>query len=184
MTFDTIDTPRLQLRLLTPEVFQYIYQHFTDPELMVFLGLDSEEKLAVEKEKFSKGLSTHNKSFRYFNILEKNEGKIIGWCGFHTWYMDHARAEVGYGLYDDAYKKQGIMTEALNYVIQYGFDEMQLHRIEALTATYNIASIKLLENSGFTTEGVLREHYLIDGKWEDSVVFSLLKNEIKGYELK
>jgi RimJ/RimL family protein N-acetyltransferase len=107
MRFETITTPRLELRKLTPEVYQYIYSHFTDAELMDFLGLDSNEKLATEKEKFNKNLSTHNRSFLNFQIIR--DEKIIGGCGFHTWYLDHARAEIGYGLFDDTYKGKGIM---------------------------------------------------------------------------
>ncbi len=71
------------------------------------------------------------------------------------------------------------MTEALKPIIAYGFGEMNLHRIEALTATYNVPSQKLLENNDFVKEGLLREHYMVDGKAENSVIFSLLKSEYR-----
>lgn len=55
----------------------------------------------------------------------------IGWCGYHTWYIDHRRAEIGYAIRSDEYKAQGIMTEVMNAVLRYGFEVMNLHRIEA-----------------------------------------------------
>jgi len=69
------------------------------------------------------------------------------------------------------------MTEVLSTIIPYGFNQMNLHRIEAMTATYNMASIKTLLKFGFVQEGVLREHYLVDGVMEDSLMFSLLKRK-------
>jgi ribosomal-protein-alanine N-acetyltransferase len=144
---------------------------------MDFLGLDTTAALERERYKHSHGLSTFNKTLLYFTLADSSTGKIIGYCGYHTWYTDHNRAEIFYGLHNEAHKQQGIMSEALNTIIPYGFNEMNLHRIEAMTATYNNASIKTLSKFGFVQEGVLREHYLVDGIMEDSLMFSLLKHE-------
>lgn len=143
---------------------------------MSFLGLNT-EALAKEKAKYAVGLVTFNKSYLYHTIIERKSGNIIGWCGYHTWYTQHNRAEIGYGLYSDDYKRQGIMTEALNAILAFGFSNMNLHRIEAMTASYNTASINTLLKFGFTQEGILREHYLVGDKMEDSLMFSLLKHE-------
>ena len=69
------------------------------------------------------------------------------------------------------------MREALPEVLKYGFNTMNLHRIEALIAPGNIPSLKLLQRTGFTREGLLREHYMKGGRLEDSVIFSLLRPE-------
>jgi ribosomal-protein-alanine N-acetyltransferase len=177
LPFETLSTERLLLRKLTPEIFDYIYAHYSDAELMAFLGTANEAALAIEKEKHRKGLSTHNKSFCYFQILDKDTQKIIGWGGYHTWYLDHNRAEIGYGLFDDAYKQKGIMSEALKALLDYGFEQMKLHRVEALIGKDNVASLSLVQKFGFTQEGLLREHYFTNNTMEDSVVFGLLKQE-------
>ena len=109
--------------------------------------------------------------------MDKSTEKIIGWCGFHTWYLDHFRAEIGYGLFDENFKNKGIMTEAMKAILEYGFKQMKLHRIEAFIGTYNIPSLKLVEKFGFTKEGILRNHYLKNNVLEDSAVFSLLQKE-------
>lgn len=69
------------------------------------------------------------------------------------------------------------MSEVLPVVLQYGFEQMNLHRVEALLADYNMASKRLLVKNGFVYEGCLREHYYVDGVPEDSVMYSLLNHE-------
>lgn len=178
MTFDFIQTPRFTLRMVTPQVYNHAMENFSDDELMAFFGLD-EHGLEKQKSRQAGGLTTFNKSFLNFYPIDKSSGKVIGWCGYHTWYTNHNRAEVGYHLNADEHKRKGYMTEILDAVLRYGFDVMHLHRVEALTATYNIASIKTLEKFGFTHEGTLREHYFVDGIPEDSLLYSLLKSEFK-----
>src|SRR4051812_47758788 len=122
-----IDTGRLQLRALTPEVYQTIMTGWEDAAIMDLLGLATDEVLAAEKQKFRQGMATWNRSFVFFQILEKSSGRIIGSCGYHTWYLQHARAELGYSLYRDEDKGKGFMKEALSPVIHYGFEVMRLH---------------------------------------------------------
>ncbi|TBX70176.1 N-acetyltransferase [Flavobacterium silvisoli] len=175
--FETLSTERLLLRKLTPEIFDYVYNHFSDEDLMEFIGAPNEEALSKEKEKHRKGLSTFNKSFCYFQILDKTNQQIIGWCGYHTWYLDHKRAEIGYGLFDDSYKQKGLMSEATKVILDYGFNQMNLNRIEAFIGKENKASLNLVKKFGFTQEGILREHYFNKNCMEDSVVYSLLRRE-------
>ncbi|MXN91625.1 GNAT family N-acetyltransferase [Flavobacterium sp. Sd200] len=177
MTIPEIHTERLTLKTVNPEVLDHVYAHFSDWEIMDFLGLPTIDALTKEKNKYNKGLTTFNKSFLYFTITDNATGKVIGWCGYHTWYTQHNRAEIGYGLYCSDYMQKGIMSEAVKAVLDYGFNNMNLHRVEAMTATYNTASIKTLAKFGFIQEGVLRQHYLVEGIMEDSLMFSLLKHE-------
>jgi ribosomal-protein-alanine N-acetyltransferase len=72
------------------------------------------------------------------------------------------------------------MSEAVAAILTYGFNEMKLYRIEAMVADYNTASVRILEKFGFVHEGRLREHYNVNGKMEDSVLYGLLKKEFRG----
>ena len=114
-----------------------------------------------------------------FQIVEKASSKIMGKCGFHTWNPQHHRAEIGYALNDDEFKNKGYMKETLEKVLDFGFQEMPLNRIEALIDENNTPSKKLLDYFGFVREGNLRGHYLVDGVFEDSVMYSLLTSEFK-----
>ncbi len=177
MKFEEIITDRLILRKFTQGSFDSIYSELSQDEQLDVLGLNSIEKLMEEKEKYKNGLSAHNKKFLYHQLLDKKTSAIIGWCGFHTWYTDHNRAEIGYGLFDDSYKSKGIMSEAIEPIVNYGFINMHLERIEAFVSPNNTHSIKLLQRMKFKKEGILKHHYLHNSKMEDSIVFALLKFE-------
>jgi [ribosomal protein S5]-alanine N-acetyltransferase len=113
----------------------------------------------------------------FFQLFDINSKKIIGWCGYHTWYIKHLRGEIGYELYDVSFKRQGYMSEALEVIIDYGFNTMHLNQIEAFVAVDNVASLKTLHKFQFVQEGHLREHYSHEDKPEDSLVFYLLKRD-------
>ncbi|ESU27601.1 acetyltransferase, ribosomal protein N-acetylase [Flavobacterium limnosediminis JC2902] len=177
MNFELLETNHLILRKLTPEVYAFVFQHYNDDELKVFLGFSTEDELSKEKIKFEKGMTTYNRSFVNFQLIDKQTNAIIGACGFHTWFTEHNRAEIGYALFSESHKGKGIMTEALKAVIGYGFKTMNLNRIEALIGPNNEASLRLVQKLNFTKEGHLRKHYFKNGFAEDSVVFSLLREE-------
>ena len=69
------------------------------------------------------------------------------------------------------------MTEAMVSVIEYGFNAMNLERIEAFVSPNNTPSIKLLKRMKFKEEGFLKHHYFHNNKMEDSMIFALLKSE-------
>ena len=125
------------------------------------------------------GMETHRLSMYFFLLINRENNLPIGECGFHTWNKSHNRAELFYSLRNDADKQKGFMTEALQAVLDFGFNQLNLHRITALVAAYNIPSVKLLLRYGFTKEGTMREDYIVDGKNEDSDCYSLLKWEWK-----
>ena len=179
MKFEEIITDRLILRKFTQESFDAIYSDMSQEEQLDILGLNSIEKLLEEKEKYKKGLSTYNKKFLYHQLIDKKKSAIIGWCGFHTWYTDHNRAEIGYGLFDNNYKSKGIMSEAIVSIVNYGFHNMNLERIEAFVSPNNMPSIKLLKRIKFKEEGLLKHHYFDNNKMDDSIVFALLRFEYK-----
>ena len=74
------------------------------------------------------------------------------------------------------------MNEAVSSIIDYGFNELNLHRIEALVGSNNIPSLKIIESHHFIKEGLLRQHYFVEDKFEDSIVFSILQNEYINYK--
>ena len=137
----------------------------------------TDTELEIELGKFRKGLTMHNRSFRNFLLIDKDGGNVIGKCGFHTWYPDHSRAEIGYNMINDEVKGKGYMKEAMRPILNYGFETMKLNRIEAFIGRRNEASQRLVKGCGFVEEGVMREHYCKNGVIEDSVCFSLLRRE-------
>ena len=177
MNFETLKTDRLILRKLSPNDFRYIFENYSEEDIKSFLGHNSDEDYKKEKNRYQNGYTTYNRSFEYFQIIDKTSMNIIGGCGFHNWYFEHRRAELGYALTNENFRGQGIMSEALKVVIDYGFNKMNLHRIEALIGSENIPSLKLMKKFNFIKEGVLRQHYFINNEFEDSNIFSRLKTD-------
>ena len=167
---------RLILKSITPALIDEFYRSKTKDEIMNYFGYD-EAAYEQFKNKHEKGMETHSISMFFFLLLDKQSNLPIGECGFHTWNSQHRRAELFYGLRNDIDMQKGIMTEALELVLKHGFTELNLHRVKALVADYNVASVKLLKRFNFVKEGTAREDYVVNGKNEDSDCYSLLKWE-------
>jgi [ribosomal protein S5]-alanine N-acetyltransferase len=75
------------------------------------------------------------------------------------------------------YARQGYMTAAVRAVIPFVFDSLELHRLEAACLPSNMASIKLLERTGFTHEGLARRYLRINGVWQDHLLYALLDSD-------
>ncbi|HEX5150032.1 MAG TPA: GNAT family protein [Parafilimonas sp.] len=108
-----------------------------------------------------------------WGISLKNDAQLIGTIGLWRIIKEHYRAEIGY-LLSDAFQRQGIMQEAITAVINYGFNMMGLHSIEANVNPANAASILLLEKNKFIREAHFKENYYYNGKFMDSLVYSLI----------
>lgn len=176
MQFEFLSTDRLHLRKIEDEAYEDLLRQASDEELIELFGFGPDD-LVRERDRAIKGFATFNKTLLIFHLIEKHTNQVIGWCGYHTWYRNHDRAEIGYALNDENHFGKGYMSEALECILRYGFEQMNLHRIEAMVGPDNLASLQLMKKFGFKKEGVLRSHYFVDGKFDDSVVFGLLKNE-------
>ncbi len=172
-----IETERLLLKMYTPEIMNELFEHYTDEEIIKFHGYTTEEELETERMKWKGGMTTYRISFRGFIMFEKATGKRIGLSGFHNWYDMHKRAEIGYALKSSEFYGKGYMKEALKPIIAHGFNEMNLNRMEAFVGPNNIASQRLVLGAGFTKEGQLRQHFFVNGIYDDSICYGLLRSE-------
>ncbi len=172
-----METERIILRERTPARMQKVLTMKKELQY-IFFGLKNERLLEKEINRIKNGQYNNYYSGIYFDFILKETKEVIGSGGFHTWWRDHDRAEIGYGLYNDEHKRKGYMNEVANFLIAYGFEKMKLNRVEAKTAQENIGSIILLEKLGFKKEGTIHGHYkLEDGSYSDDYMFYLLKDE-------
>ncbi|WP_276497436.1 GNAT family N-acetyltransferase [Pontibacter litorisediminis] len=176
-----LTTKRLLLRELTPAIFNQLFLKKTKEEIMAYLHLQTDQQFEEMEERYTKGITTYFHDFKGFHLLLRDTKQVIGHCDYHTWVPGHRRAEVGYAITDKKYKNQGLMTEALESILTFGFRQMDLYRVEALIAPYNTPSLQLVQHFDFQREGLLRNHYLVNGQLEDSVLFSLLKPEFEAW---
>ncbi|MFC4618741.1 GNAT family N-acetyltransferase [Camelliibacillus cellulosilyticus] len=82
-------------------------------------------------------------------------------------------AWIGYYL-DKAHNGKGYMTEAVRQVVDYAFQTLKLHRVEAGVMPHNIGSIRVLEKAGFQKEGIARENVKINGEWKDHQILAII----------
>ena len=164
MGFPKLETERLQLRELTLLDAETMFRYFSKESVIRYFGMDSFENIEQAKTTIQtfKNRYEEGNVFRW-GIEKKGTGQLIGTCGFHLINNHHKRAEIGYEL-DDTYWGQGYASEALQAILAYGFETLQLIRIAAVVYVENKASQKLLSKAGFQEEGLLRKHMIQNGK--------------------
>jgi [ribosomal protein S5]-alanine N-acetyltransferase len=175
--FPVLTTERFILRRMEEKDAGEVFDYFSKDEVTKYYDLESftEESQAVEIIDRWNARFEKNEGIRW-GIADKELGKIIGSCGYHSWEKEHYKAEIGFEVHPD-YWRQGVMSEVLKPIIQYGFESMSLNRIEAFYDPENTASKECLFKAGFIFEGVLRKAAFEKGVFCDAAVCSILKEE-------
>ena len=99
--------------------------------------------------------------------------RLIGSCGFHLYDPAHRRVEIGYELHRD-YWRRGIMSEAVDMLMTFCFERLNVHRMEADVTVGNLASASLLQGLGFQFEGTWRERVFKRGQFQSLWQFAML----------
>jgi ribosomal-protein-alanine N-acetyltransferase len=116
------------------------------------------------------------RSAMVWSLVLRSTGSVIGMACLWNFRHEHRCAEVGFEL-DPGFWRQGLMSEALEAILEYGFSSVGLHRIEATPLAINQASRSLLLRFGFREEGVLRQRVHHEGRYLDEVYLALLHQE-------
>lgn len=111
-----------------------------------------------------------------FAIVWKETGKVIGAGELSSIDSTNRSGEIGYILHPDCWGK-GIAAETALLLLEFGFKEKRLHRIEARCDPQNTRSQKVLEKAGMEKEGKLRQNLRMDKGWRDSLLYGILEDE-------
>jgi ribosomal-protein-alanine N-acetyltransferase len=172
--FPVIETERLVLRRTTlDDANDYFYLR-SSPEAMKHICKPLQKSVEETKEMIYKinEMIAFNDGISWAVCL-KNNSKMIGSVSFHRIYKDHYRAEIGYMLHPDFWRL-GIISEAVEAIISYGFNILKFHSIEANIDPTNIGSEKLLQKFNFVKEAYFKENYFFNGSFLDTAVYSLI----------
>ncbi|GAC1394385.1 MAG: GNAT family protein [Ktedonobacteraceae bacterium] len=176
-TVPTIETQRLILREMVQEDAEAVYHIFSDAEVMRYYDMpaftsigQAQAMIARQRQRFEQ-----KERFRW-GVALRNDNTLIGTGGYVDWNKHWYCGEIGYDL-ARAYWRQGIMSEAVLAMIDFGFVAMELNRVEAEVMPENVASARLLRKLGFHEEGTRREYGFWGGTFHDLALFSLLKRE-------
>ena len=154
--FPELHADRLLLRRLTVEDAPEIFFLRSDESVIKYLDREPATSIQDAKDFIQNIHQTveAGETILWAIALNSKPGELIGTICFWKIEPKHYRAEIGYALHPQHWRK-GIMTEAIEMVLDYGFKVMNLHSVEARISTRNIASASLLEKSSFIKEGHL-----------------------------
>lgn len=180
----TIETNRLILRKMMVKDYEDMYAYACRFDVTKYLTWKphtspnyTKEYLEYIATKYSLG------EFYDWAIIDKQNAKMIGTCGFTRFDFHSNCAEVGYVL-NPEYWGRGYATEAVQTVINFGFEKIGLTRIEAKYMQGNEASRRVMEKVGMTYEGMMRSAVLVGNEYKNIGICSILLNEYKNTDKK
>jgi [ribosomal protein S5]-alanine N-acetyltransferase len=156
--FPTIDVDdQYYLREQTVEDTAAFFEYYTHPEVGRHILATIPKCLADASAEihYCRNLF-YQRQGAYWTLARKDNDKMVGAIGFYI-NNHHHRAEITYDLHRD-YWRQGLMSRAIKRIMQHAFMQMDIHRIEALTALENTASMAILKKLGYRHEGTLRNY--------------------------
>lgn len=165
-SFPTFRTPRLTLRRIEFGDIHEVFEALSNPKITRYYAVhyDTLEDTEAQMDWFE--TIWREQTGMWWAICLEGQKKLIGACGFNHYQAEQAQSEIGYWLLPP-YHGKGYASEALQPMIDYGFDRLALQRIEAWVERGNKASEKLLQRLGFEKEKTLenweeKEGQLID----------------------
>ncbi|MFY9309392.1 MAG: GNAT family protein [Bacteroidia bacterium] len=173
--FPVLETKRLVLRNLQESDKYDLFDIRSNSETMQYIPRPLAKTVndAAEVIKMITGFTSSNERINWA-ITEKGEDKLIGVIGYVNFKQESFRAEVGYVL-NNKYTRKGIAYEALEAVLDYGFNTVNLHSIEAIIRPENVASVRLVEKAGFIKEAYFRDYVFHNNRFYDELVYSLIR---------
>ena len=173
----TLETERFFLRKLSLDDTSDMYEYSKSEEITKHLTWSPHHNKAYTFD-YLNYLQNRYKTGDFYDwaIECKDSGKMIGTCGFTRFLFRHNAAEIGYVL-NKEYHGKGIATEVVGRIIQYGFENLALERIEGKFMIENEASRRVMEKNGMIFEGINRKSMLIKGVYRDIGTCAILRED-------
>lgn len=173
----SLTTPRLILRPVRMSDAQDLYEYSRDPEVARHVLWEAHTSIHQTRAYIRFLIKQYRSGQPGSFVIElAREKKVIGTIGFMWVQRENRSAEVGYSL-SRAYWNQGIMTEALRAIISFGFERLNLNRIEAQHESDNPASGRVMQHVGMRHEGQLRQRIYNKGRYADIDLFAILRQD-------
>ena len=170
-------TERLILREIRKSDWKDVHEYAVDPDVYKFMPWGP-NTIEDTKNYIQRAINSRQEvprtNFELAIILKATQ-KRIGGCGITVSDAGNQQGWIGYCL-NKKYWRQGYVTEASIKLLEFGFEQLNLHRIYATCDTKNIASARVLEKIGMQREGHMRDDKLIRKKWRDSFLYAVIRN--------
>ncbi|WP_026828409.1 GNAT family N-acetyltransferase [Exiguobacterium artemiae] len=173
-----LETERLVLRPLQVKDLDDLFEYTQDEETARYVTWSANQTIEQAEQFLNYVLSNYEQGKEApWAIVWKETGKMIGTIDFiHLLLDDNEQAELGYALSRQFWGK-GIVTEAVECVMAFGFEELKLERIQARCMEGNIGSARVMEKVGMKYEGTLRRLIFIKEAFHDVKMYSMLRDE-------
>lgn len=174
----TIETERLILRRFEYSDDDAMLRYWIADEKIQFMYSEPVYSTKEEVDELLKKYigSYENKDYYRWAIILKSSGECIGQIAYFLVDSKNHFAEIEYCIGSD-FQCRGLATEATKAVIEYGFNKINLHKVQICTKTINKASKRVIEKCGFTYEGTLRDYFYMNGEYVGRLYFSMLRKE-------
>lgn len=166
--------PNIGLRALEPADVDILYQWENNREVWYLSNtLNPFSRFDLEQYVLNAGNDIFTDKQVRFMIVENKSGSTVGAIDLFEFNPSNQRVGVGVLIAED-YREKGLASEALDLVIQYCFDILQVHQVFANIAADNLKSIRLFKKKGFMQNGAKQDWLLIQGKWTAELFFQLI----------
>ena len=167
----------VRLRGLEPTDLERAYGWVNDREVTQYLMLRYPMSLAQE-QKYLTETSSQGSSFQDVRLaIETLDGTHIGMTGLHRARPEDRGAEFGIMIGDKSFWSNGYGTDALQTLLRFAFDQMNLHKVMLGVFEFNERAQACYRKCGFVDEGRFREEYFQDGRYWDVLRMSILRRE-------
>lgn len=168
----------VRLRAREPEDEPKLHEWFNDPEVTEFLSMNYPISHHAERSFLERAVDVgyHNANFA---LVTRAEGRMIGGCGFEKVSAEDRHAELGIAIGDRAYWDGGYGTDAMRTLCRFGFEIMNLHRIQLDVYGGNERARHVYEKIGFRVEARKRQARYKFGQYLDVYVMGLLEGELR-----
>jgi RimJ/RimL family protein N-acetyltransferase len=172
---------RIRFRAAEKEDIPTFVRWFNDPEVTENLAMFPPMSRFEEETWYENMMQRHTaEHILVIEIQDQNaQGgyKPIGNCAFHDIDWRNRSAEVGITIGEKDFWDQGYGTEAMRLLLKHGFETINLHRIWLRVFDKNKRGIRSYQKAGFQLEGNFRQSHYQHGKYHDTLIMSILKDE-------
>ena len=166
---------KTRLRPLREDDLPRLVRWFNTPEVRHWLH-HSERPDATAEAVTERFITNSDAAANVHWIIETLDGRLVGTTELRLT-LRADRAEMGIAIHDKAQWSEGLGTDAVRLVVDYAFEELNLNRVELTTDEDNVRALRCYEKVGFVREGLLRQHRLLDGRFGNTVVMGILRDE-------
>ena len=173
----TLETERLVLRALTAGDAEAVFAYSWDPEVARYTGWEPAASIEDAQAFIDSVLRQyHAGQPAGWGVVHRADQRLIGTCGFSAYSPISGSGFLSYALARQ-YWGEGLTTEAVLEVLDFGFTVMGLHRVQATCIVDNVGSWRVMEKAGMRYEGVLKGLAVKHGQRWDMKVYSVLRGE-------